>query len=137
MSVRLWVVAAGLLGIAACSETPYTNLDNRGLQDLMAQGVPVFDVRRPEEWRETGVIEGSERLTFIDRMGRVRPDFLPRLTARVGKNDPLILICRTGTRTSQLARYLAEQMGYRKVYNVQHGITQWIQAGLPVSRSER
>ena len=25
-----------------------------------------MDIRRPEEWRETGVVEGSQLLTFVD-----------------------------------------------------------------------
>jgi rhodanese-related sulfurtransferase len=121
--------------VAGCAEPPpYTNLDNDELKTLMAQGVPLYDIRRAEEWRSTGVIKGSRRLTFFDGNGNVMPDFMPRFTRRIGKNDPVIFICRTGNRTDAMARYLVEKLGYTKVYNVQHGITKWISEERPVSR---
>lgn len=125
-----------LFALAGCDEPPpYVNLDNAGLQALVAQGVPVYDVRRPEEWRETGVVEGSRLLTFVDANGRLNPEFLPRFAAEVGKDDPVILICRTGNRTDVLARYLVEKMGYTQVYNVHHGITRWIGDKRPVIKN--
>lgn len=123
-----------LTGLSACSEPPYTNVDNARLQSMLEQDIPIYDVRRPEEWRQTGVVEGSELLTFADASGRVRPDFLGRFTAEIGKHDPVILICRTGSRTRTLARYLAEELGYTQVFNVRHGITRWIRDDRPVQR---
>ena len=59
----------------------------------------------------------------MDAGGRPNPEFLPRFAEAVGKNDPVILICRTGGRTDKLARELMEQHGYTQVYNVRNGIT--------------
>lgn len=123
---------AGALALAGCAEPPYTNIDNERLRALIADGVPVYDVRRAEEWRQTGVIAGSRLLTFVDEHGRPNPEFLPRFTREVGRNDPVILICRTGSRTDVLARHLAEQLGYTNVHNVRHGITGWIRDRQPV-----
>lgn len=123
---------AGALAVAGCAEPPYTNIDNERLRALIAGGVPVYDVRRAEEWRQTGVIAGSRLLTFVDEHGRPNPEFLPRFTREVGRNDPVILICRTGSRTDVLARHLAEQLGYTNVHNVRHGITGWIRDRQPV-----
>jgi len=120
--------------LSACAEPPYSNLDNDQLKTMLEQDVPIYDIRRPEEWRQTGVVEGSQLLTFVDASGRVMPDFLPRFTSVVGKDDPVILICRTGSRTSTLARHLVEQMGYTNVFNVRNGITQWIRDERPVTR---
>ena len=132
---RALMVGVGLLLLAGCAEPPpYTNVDNAGLKQLIEDGVPVVDVRRPEEWRETGVVAGSERLTFVDASGRVAPGFLDRLTARVDKDEPIVLICRTGNRTDVLARHMVEQLGYSRVYNVRDGIMGWLGDGLPVDR---
>jgi len=120
--------------LSACGEPPYNNLDNEQLSIMLEQNVPIYDIRRPEEWRQTGVIEGSQLLTFVNTGGRVIADFLPRFTHAVGKDDPVILICRTGNRTSILARHLVEKMGYTKVFNVRNGITQWIRDEKPVTR---
>lgn len=124
-----------LFPLTACSEPPYTNIDNQQLKTLQAQGIPVFDIRRADEWHQTGVVEGSKRLTFVDDKGRVNPEFVEKFTQTVGKNDPVILICRTGNRTDSLGRALVEQMGYTKIYNVKNGITRWISEGLPVVRN--
>jgi rhodanese-related sulfurtransferase len=132
----LYLSAVGmlLLGLSACSEPPYTNVDNTQLQMMLEKDIPVYDVRRPEEWRQTGVVEGSKLLTFVEASGRLNPDFIERFTAANSQHDPVILICRTGSRTSTLANYLVEKMGYTQVYNVRDGITRWIREDRPVTR---
>jgi len=134
MNLRLLAILGISLLLGSCAEPPYTNVDNAGLQQLIDKGVSVIDIRRPEEWRETGVVQGSQRLTFVDANGRVRPGFLQTLTERHSPTQPLVLICRTGNRTDALARHLVEKMGYTQVYNVRDGITEWIRKGLPVAR---
>ncbi|MHB8915770.1 MAG: rhodanese-like domain-containing protein [Thiobacillus sp.] len=136
MLSRLVVIALIALTLGACAKPPYTNVNNDELKTLIAQGVPVYDVRRPDEWRATGVVEGSHTLTYVDKSGRPNPEFLPRFSTEVGKNDPVILICRTGSRTDKLARELMEKHGYTKVYNVRNGITGWIGGNNAVTKLE-
>ena len=135
--LRSFAVVVMLTGLSACSEPPYNNVDNVQLQSMLEQSIPVYDVRRPEEWLQTGVVEGSQLLTFVDGNGRMMPDFLDRFTTEVGQHDPVILICRTGSRTGTLARYLVEQMGYTQVFNVRNGIKRWISDDRPVKRISR
>ncbi|MBU1665146.1 MAG: sulfurtransferase [Gammaproteobacteria bacterium] len=135
MSSRLFVIALSLFSLAGCSEPPYSNVDNTQLKALLEQGVPIYDVRRPEEWRQTGVVAGSHKLTFVDASGRLHPDFIPTFTREVQREQPVIVICRTGNRTDSLARELMENMGYTKVYNVRNGISRWIGEGNPVVRN--
>ena len=123
-----------LMALSACSEPPYTNINSAELETLLQQDIPIYDVRRPEEWRQTGVVEGSKLLTFVDASGRLKPDFIERFTTANNQQDPVILICRTGSRTSTLARLLVEQLGYTQVYNVRDGITRWIREDRPVIR---
>ena len=132
--LRFCALAMLLTSLSACSEPPYHNVDNAQLQIMLEHDIPIYDVRRPEEWRQTGVIEGSKLLTFIDGDGRVMPDFINRLATATDKHAPVILICRTGSRTRTLAHYLVEQMGYTQVFNVRDGITRWISDGKPVAR---
>lgn len=134
MALRSTGVVLLAVALSGCSEPPYTNLNNGQLETLLGQGVPVYDIRLPLEWQQTGVIEGSRLMTFVDADGRVLPDFLSRFTEQTAKNEPVILICRTGNRTSTLARYLVEQLGYTQVYNVRSGILEWIRDGGTVTR---
>ena len=134
MLFRLSGLLLLVIALSGCAEPPYSNLDNEQLETMLGRGVPIYDIRRAEEWHQTGVIEGSRLQTFVDDSGRVLPDFLAHLSRTVDKDDPVILICLTGNRTSTLARYLTEHMGYTQVYNVRNGITRWIGDGRPVTR---
>ncbi|MES9826452.1 MAG: rhodanese-like domain-containing protein [Candidatus Thiodiazotropha endolucinida] len=132
MFFRLSVFFILVIALSACVEPPFSDVDNEMLKQMLEQGVPIYDVRRPEEWQQTGVIKGSQLLTFEDADGNVLPDFLSRFTRNVGKEDAVILIGSNGSRTSTLALYLAQQMGYTHVYNAGNGISKWISDGRPV-----
>ena len=107
-----------------------SNIDNDELMRLMAQGVPVIDVRRPEEWVQTGVVEGSHLLTFFDKQGRYDLDkWMAEFSRIAGPEDPFILICRTGSRTGTIGRFLDQRLNYRQVHHVARGITHWIRQG--------
>ena len=134
MVFRFFAFFLLVIALSGCIEPPYSNLDNEQVKTLLEKDIPIYDIRRPEEWRQTGVVEGSQLLTFLGADERVIPDFLNRFTGAVGKDDPVILICRTGSRTSTLARHLVEQMGYTQVYNVRHGIIRWISDGRPITQ---
>ena len=105
-------------------------VDSAGLERLRAEGVAVIDVRRAEEWRETGVIDGSHLLTFFDRKGRYDLDtWLPALAAIAETGEPVVIVCRSGKRSGRVARLLDEQFGYRHVYTARDGIVGWIEEG--------
>ena len=105
-------------------------VDSAGLERLRADGVAVIDVRRADEWRETGVIDGSHLLTFFDRKGRYDLEaWLPALADIAETGEPVALICRSGKRSGRVARLLDEQFGYRHVYTARDGIVGWIGEG--------
>jgi rhodanese-related sulfurtransferase len=130
--VPLVLIPVGWFAITLLPEAPYKSLDNEGLAQMVRNGATVIDIRRPEEWRQTGVVEGSYLITAFDERGRMMPDFAARFGQLTDPNDPVVLICRTGNRTSTLARLLTEQADYQEVYNVSHGIVSWIAAGKDV-----
>lgn len=108
-----------------------SNVSNAELQDLMAKGVTLVDIRLPEEWQQTGVVKGSKQLTLFEKNGSVAPNFLANLQKIAPAGKPVALICRTGNRTRAGSEMLV-QAGYSQVYNVTHGITGWIKEGKPV-----
>jgi len=124
-----------LIFLALPIHAEVVNIDNQQLKALMEQGVPIIDIRRPDEWKQTGVVKGSHLNTFFDKQGRYDVNaWLAKLAPVAGKDDPFILICRTGNRTGIVSRFLDQKLGYKKVYNVQRGITDWIRQGNPVTR---
>jgi len=111
---------------------PYESLDNEDLDRMVQEGALVIDIRRPEEWRQTGVVDGSYLVTAFDERGRMTQEFPALFGQLTDPDQPVVLICRTGNRTDTLARMLIEQAGYQQVYNVTRGITSWIADGREV-----
>lgn len=108
-------------------------VDNDGLQNLLKQGIPMVDIRTPEEWKATGIIEGSHLLTFFDKNGRYNVEnWLKELDKIAKKDQAVILICRTGNRTIPVGDLLDKRAGYNIIYNVKKGIMDWIKAGKPM-----
>jgi len=115
----------------------YSDLGNEALKEKLAAGATLIDIRRPEEWRETGVVPGSHLLTFFDKQGNVNPDFGKELQKLIsGPADELVIICRTGNRSQVLSEYLAGQAGFTNIANVTKGITGWIGAGEEVTEAQ-
>ena len=106
------------------------NISNKQLKQMMEQDVPVIDIRRPDEWKSTGIIPGSHLMTFFDARGKYDLDkWLAKLDKIVGKNDMFILVCRSGNRTGQVSHYLDGKLGYTRVHHLQKGIKNWIRSG--------
>ena len=64
---------------------------------LQAQkdGVVIVDIRRPDEWAQTGVIEGAETITAFETNGSLHPEFQQKFMALVPSPDtPVLLFCR-------------------------------------------
>lgn len=114
---------------------PFTNIDNDELAQKIAAGVKLIDIRRPEEWRQTGVVEGSITATAFDAQGRFIESFVDTLEKSVRPGEQFALICRTGNRTAALSNWLADKDGYKNVLNVRDGIVSWIGEGRPVDKS--
>ena len=128
--LRIVVFCALLVVGAVPLHAGVIQVDSAGLERLRAEGVAVIDVRRPEEWLETGVIEGSDLLTFFDKTGRYDLDrWLPALAEIAEPDQPVAFICRSGNRSGRVARMLNEQFGYRHVYTARDGILGWIEEG--------
>jgi len=136
-TTRLLKIFAVLLLLSACSQAPdaikgVTHINNDELAALLDKGATLIDIRRREEWRQTGVVKGSKMITLFNAQGKVESDFVPRLQRLVKKDQPFALICRTGNRSRAAAEMLSKQLGYSKIYNVTNGITQWIKENRPV-----
>ena len=107
-------------------------------QALFAQGeITLIDIRRPDEWRQTGVAQGVTRINMVHPQGL--QGFAQEVFDTVGGDldAPIVLICRTGSRTSRLQPILT-QAGFTNVRHVPEGMLGkrgspgWIAQGLPV-----
>ncbi|TVO68364.1 rhodanese-like domain-containing protein [Denitromonas ohlonensis] len=133
--MRVWLIAA-LAGLSFSAVADTVNIDAATLERLRTEGVPVVDIRTAPEWQQTGIVPGSHLLTFFDNRGEAEPEaWLARLQAIAKPGEPVVLICRSGNRTAVVSRFLTENVGYAKVYNVEGGIRAWTKEKRPVVKA--
>jgi len=91
---------------------------------LHKSNIKIIDIRTEPEWKQTGIVKDSYTLTFFDEKGNYNTDdFLKKLNKIVKPSEPFAIICRTGNRTTTVAKFL-RQMGYTKVINLLGGVQQ-------------
>lgn len=122
--------------LLAVTPPPFNSIDNSELATKLQNGIKIIDIRRLEEWKETGVIDGSIESTAFDSQGRFLSSFLDHLKQTVEPEEEFVVICRTGNRTAVLSNWLVTKGGYKNVLNVKDGITAWIKDKRPVVESK-
>ena len=118
------------LFFASLAFSDVIEIGNNELKSLLQKRIPLIDIRREDEWKSTGIVENSILMTFFDKNGKANTnEWLKEFNKIAKKNDPVILICRTGRRTGIISKFLSEKVGYRLIYDVTDGITDWIKKG--------
>lgn len=130
------------LVIFCCSVTAFAQdegvIDAATALELQQAGtISVIDIRRPSEWRDTGIPKDGVTITMHDPDGHAA--FLEKVLASVdGNRDaPIGLICASGVRSTWASGFLA-QNGFTHVYNIKEGMLGrgrtpgWIKRGFPV-----
>ena len=133
----LFVIIIGLtLGLAACSSgtaMPAKEIDVANLAaDIdvatvrAVQGrddVLLLDVREQSEY-DAGHIPGVKLIPVGAVASRLN---------EIPKDKAVIVTCRSGNRSSQVAKYLRDQ-GYTNIHNMLGGINAWQQAGYAIEK---
>lgn len=83
----------------------------------------VLDVREQWEYDE-GHIPGITLIPMAEISNRL---------SEIPTDQEVIVTCRTGNRSSQVADFLRQQ-GFNNIHNMEGGIVAWEAAGLPVER---
>ena len=118
---------------------PLIGVTPEELKSLQQEGAKVIDIRTPEEWRQTGLISGSEPLMYFDvRGGYDAEGWVKKLGAiSPGKEGKIVLVCRSGNRSGTVGKMLAGERGYPKIYHLEKGIREWAAQGNPLSPCTR
>ena len=100
--------------------------------EAQENGGIVIDIRREEEWKETGILQGSNTITAFTKDGNIHPDFPKKFFDLINDIDvPILLYCRTGNRTGILGQALIDQVGQTNVSHLSEGIVGWKKQGHP------
>lgn len=113
-----------------------SDMDIHEAYQKFLDGVKFIDIRRPSELMDGGA-GGDAAKGFIPDAINIdfyAADFQAQLDA-LDKNVPYVEYCRTGNRTEQ-AKAIFKALGFREVYNLIGGITEWKAAGYPVIYAE-
>ncbi len=133
LCTRSSIVAVAICALSVIVHVAYADvrhIDNSSLAALQKQGVPLVDVRTPEEWFTTGILPNSLLLTFFDEQGKYDIDrWIDNLGDFIDYQQPFILICDVGVRTEAISRVLSNHLKLPLVYNVKEGIQAWLDAG--------
>jgi rhodanese-related sulfurtransferase len=126
---RIFLLLAVLALLAACRGADERLLEPRAAHELIernrdAKDFIVLDVRTPGEFRR-GYIEGAVLMNYYD------PDFAERFAA-LDRNLTILTYCHVGSRSSAVLA-LADELGFKRVFDLRGGIAAWKSEGLPLA----
>lgn len=121
------LIAVALL-LAGCSTSSSAN--NLNVTEFSAKaaepGVVTLDVRTPSEFAE-GYIEGARLINF--QSGNFENEI-----ATLDKSATYAVYCRSGNRSGQAVKVM-QAAGFTNVFNMNGGVIDWANAGLPLVRN--
>ncbi len=123
MKKNIFMLLLSVIALNACQSQPAADNDavlspEAYKAKLEAPGeVQLLDVRTPKEYRE-GHIEGAELINFFDG------DFVEQVEANFDKRQPLLLYCRSGSRSAKATAKL-KAAGFEEIYDLRGGYRAW------------
>jgi thioredoxin 1 len=85
---------------------------------------PVVDVRSPEEY-SSGHLQGSKNINW-------NGDNFESEIIKLDKTKPVFVYCQSGRRSAAAANHM-RSLGFKEVYELGNGISEWMQANLPTT----
>jgi len=127
------IFGANWFNIAATDDREGSISAPEAFADVQAGLLTLVDIRRPDEWAQTGVGQGA---VLIDML---RDDFEEALfdTVSGDRAARIAMICARGVRSRGMARQL-KAAGYTNIVDISEGMLGsgagpgWIKRGLPV-----
>jgi rhodanese-related sulfurtransferase len=94
------------------------------LKNKDTQSFVILDVRTPSEFAN-GHIENAVNLDYYS-------ETFKNVLNKLDYNKTYLIYCRTASRSGRVLD-LMKELGFREVYNIAGGITDWKEAGLPTA----
>jgi rhodanese-related sulfurtransferase len=133
-AVVIVVLAAGMFSRNRDQPDNLTLASPSGAQLAADGNTLLVDIRTPQEWAQTGVVEGALLVTYADA-----DSFLAAVTPRLKEGQTLSLICRSGNRTSRASRQIAAKTD-RQIVDVAGGMQRVVSEGytpVPAAQAAR
>ncbi len=123
---KLMALIATLLLLTGCSSSAggVTNMNVEEFSKKITEaGVITLDVRTQGEYAE-GHLEGAQLIDF--QSGNFENEI-----SSLDKNATYAVYCRSGNRSGQAVKVMHDA-GFHNVYNLNGGVMDWANAGLPL-----
>ena len=122
---KVITIVASVLLLAGCSNSSTaTDLSVSEFSSKVTEaGIITLDVRTPGEFNE-GHIEGAQLIDF--QSGNFENEI-----ATLDKSKTYAVYCRSGSRSGQAVKVMSDA-GFTSVYNLNGGVIDWANAGLPL-----
>lgn len=108
------------------------HLTIEGLHDFFRQHpqAKVLDVCSTHEHEGRTPSENVHLVSWYTPDWEPNPDFIDLVSQRITRDDYLLVICRSGSRSAEAA-FLLEKSGFRHVYNVLGGYDELLKSQIP------
>ena len=129
---KLILVLVALIAInvsnAQSKDAVVTNLSSERFKAIIAndKGGTIIDLRTTEELEKKGYIKGAIQLDYLAKDSEKQID-------KLVKNKTYYIYCAGGGRSSEAAAYM-EKKGFKRVYTLEKGLSEWLQKGFPVEK---
>lgn len=134
-AIKRWSVFLSAIIILGCNAqqasndeaSSVKNMDSEEVSNLLANNhdIIIVDVRTPAEF-DAGHIAGAKNINISDS------DFQSQIE-KLDRDSTYLVYCRTGNRSGRAIK-LMEQLKFKSIYHLQHGITEWVGEGKPVEK---
>lgn len=129
---KLLLVFIALVSInvsnAQSNNAVVTNLSAQRFQAIIAndKNGMLLDLRTTEELKDKGYIKGAIQLDYLAKDADAQVD-------KLDKNKTYYIYCASGGRSSDCAEYM-EKHGFKRVYTLEKGLSDWLLKGFPVEK---
>ncbi len=128
MKILQFPICLLLILLTSTSKGEVLNLTPKELIAEQQKGTVIIDIRTPQEWIETGTIKKAKRIMFFNQQRQpVVAQFMAEFEKVVtSKDQPFVLVCRSGSRTKAVTNFLDKKLGYSHGAHLAKGMKQWI-----------
>jgi len=123
---KVIAMLASVLLLAGCA-SGVTGVTNMSVEDFSKKtaesGVVTLDVRTPGEFM-TGHIQDAQNIDFESGSFESQIESLD-------KNGTYAVYCRSGNRSGQAVKVM-QDAGFKNIYNLDGGVIDWANSGLPL-----
>jgi len=123
------IISTALVSFSQVSNsTVVTNLTSKDFKTLSAndKSSVIIDLRTDDEIKSKGFIKGAVQLDFLAKDAEQKID-------KLDKSKTYYVYCAAGGRSGEAAEYM-EKHGFKRVFNLEKGFSDWAAKGMPVEK---